>query len=250
MRFTPFITTLVCLHACGCSYFDTTTVSRPSDGLTVVLPGIEGASFINSNIANGLVEGRVPGSVEVFDWTSGNALRSYEHLTDGHRVFDQALRLADRIEASQRLDPNRPVSIVAHSGGAGVALTALEQLPAHRPISSVVLIAPAVSSSYPIQTAAEKTTSGIWSFYSPMDLQLTVGTSLAGTIDGDYAPAAGGRGFDTRSDRLVQIPFEADMVWQGHLGGHLGATNPAFVRERIAPIIRQAHHEARARIYR
>ena len=232
---------LLSMQACGCSYFRTTTVSRPRDGLTLVLPGIEGESFINSNIAQGLVDGGVSGNVEVFDWTTGTALRSIEHLHDGHRVFGEAIRLADRIEESQAQDPGRPISIVAHSGGAGIALTALEQLSPERPISSVVLIAPAVSSAYPIQDITDKTTSGIWSFYSPLDLQLTLGTSIAGTIDGDYAPAAGGKGFDSQPHGLTQVPYDPRMVIHGNLGGHLGATNRRFVREQVAPIVRQAH---------
>ncbi|MDP7014569.1 MAG: alpha/beta hydrolase [Pirellulaceae bacterium] len=226
----------------GCSYFRTTTISRPEDGLTIVLPGIEGASFVNSNIAQGLVDGQVPGQVEVFDWTSGNALRSLEHLSDARRVSEQATRLADHIEESHEVFPDRPISVVAHSGGAGVALAALEKLPEHREISALVLLAPAVSPNYPIQRATSKTTSGVWSFYSPLDAQLTVGTSLFGTIDGEYGPAAGSSGFNTKPEGLTEVPFEPGMMRTGNLGGHLGGTHFEFVREHVAPIIRRSHY--------
>lgn len=188
-----FTISIACLLASGCASFRTTTVSHSCDGLKLVLPGIEGTSFINSNIANGLVESLVPGQIEVFDWTSGNALRSFEHLINENRIFDQSLRLVERIQRSQRNFPNRPISLVAHSGDAGVIMNALENLPDNQPITSVVLLAPAVSADYPVQNIVPKVTSGVWLFYSPFDVQLTVGTTVTGTIDGDHAPAAGCR---------------------------------------------------------
>lgn len=215
-----------------------------------MLPGIGGDSFVSSNIANGLVDGQVPGQIEVFDWTSGNALRSFEHLLDQDRIFDQSLRLSERIQRSQRDFPNRPISLVAHSGGAGVVMTALENLPDNQPVASVVLLAPAVSADYPVQNIIHKVTAGLWLFYSPLDVQLTVGTTVTGTIDGDHAPAAGGRGFNTQVPGLVQVPFRPSMAVDRNLGGHLGTTNSKFVGRQVAPIIRNAHIAACPEFFR
>ena len=228
---------------CGCSYFRPTTTTRPQDGLTLVLPGVEGASIFNSNIARGLVAGDVPGHIEVFEWTSGQSLRSLEHISDECRHNRQANRLARLIQKSQREDPTRPISLVSHSGGAGIALKALELLPCDHPVTSVVLIAPAVSRDYPIQKLAGKSEAGIWSFNSPLDLRLTLGTMLTGTMDGQHANSAGSFGFLNNARGLAQISYKPSMVLQGHFGGHLTPSNSSFVSHWIAPLVRQAHCE-------
>ena len=43
---------------------------RQASGLVLVLPGIEGRSTLNLDIAQGLVDGGVPLAVEVHDWTT------------------------------------------------------------------------------------------------------------------------------------------------------------------------------------
>ena len=45
------------------------TPERLQHGLVLVLPGIEGESCINHNIAHGLADGGVSSAIEIFDWT-------------------------------------------------------------------------------------------------------------------------------------------------------------------------------------
>jgi pimeloyl-ACP methyl ester carboxylesterase len=239
MRLYLLILIIASLPAYGCSTFRPTTVASDSAGLTLVLPGIGGDSFISSNTAEGLVDGQVTGRIEVFDWTSGNALRSLEHLRDRERVREQSQRLLERLTESHREDAARPISLVAHSGGAGVVLQALEQLPPEHSVACVVLLAPAVSADYPIDQAARKPHGGVWSFYSPLDIQLMAGTPLAGTIDGEHVIAAGGKGFTRAAAGLTQIPYEPSMLASGNFGGHLGPTGRSFVRDHVAPLIRR-----------
>ena len=207
----------------------------------MVLPGVEGASIFNSNIARGLVNGDVPGHIEVFEWTTGKSLRSLEHISDECRHNRQANRLAMRIQNARRHNPARPISLVSHSGGAGIVLKALDLLPCDQPVTSVVLIAPAVSRDYPVQNLAGKSEAGIWSFNSPLDLRLTLGTMLTGTMDGRHANSAGSLGFRNEARGLAQISYKPSMILQGHFGGHLTPSNSSFVSHWVAPLVRRAH---------
>src|SRR5688500_12286694 len=47
------------------------TRRRRSQGLAIVLPGIEGLSPLNWSVARGLAEGGWPGAVVIHDWTTG-----------------------------------------------------------------------------------------------------------------------------------------------------------------------------------
>jgi len=238
---------LCLLPTTGCSYLRQANNPPTHAGLTLVLPGIEGASFVNSNIVKGLVDGDVNGEIEVWDWTSGNALRSLEHLRDRERLVQQTTRLRERLLLELQSESDRPISLVAHSGGAGVALEAVRSLPAGHSLATVVLLAPAVRRDYPLNALQERTRYGVWSFRSPADLQLTLGTTLAGTIDGDHGSAAGAFGFLERPSELKEVPFRAGMILDGHWGGHLGPTQVRFIRRHVAPIIRLAQmHQARA----
>ncbi len=242
---TPNLITALCallgLFAAGCHHTVPLNQFDSTNGLTFVLPGIEGESFVNRNITDGLRRGGVGGEIRVFDWTSGNPIRSLEHLTDKQRVLEQACIFAGSIESVQRQTPGIPISIVAHSGGAGVALGALELLPPHPQIASVVLIAPAISRTYLVENVAPKTRLGIWSFNSPLDVQLTAGTSLLGSVDRRYGPAAGSYGFKSNAPKLFQFGYDPRMLSDFHHGGHLGATNPLFVKKWIAPIVDRSH---------
>ena len=241
MRVGLLLLAVALLQLCGCHHLCSKTTFEPCRGLTIVLPGIEGESFINKNISRGLRNGQVPGEIEIVDWTTGNPFRSLEHLRDKQRVSDQAFRLARQINQFRSVAPATPVSIVAHSGGCGVALESLRLIPHDQQLASVVLIAPAVSRGYAIESVAEKPKFGIWSFNSPFDVQLTAGTKLFGTVDRCHEASAGSYGFYSQSPRLHQFPYRLEMLRDGHHGGHLGGTNPVFVENWIAPIVRRAH---------
>ena len=92
----------------------------------------------------------------------------------------------------------------------------------------------------------EATKGEIVSFYSPYDLViLGWGTSRFGSIDRVYGPSAGLRRFKVPANlspedealyaRLVQVPWHAAMILEGHAGGHVGTSLPAFIRTEVAP---------------
>lgn len=236
-----------------------TAPERYAQGVVFVLPGIEGRSVWNRNIALGLEEGGVNGAIEIYDWTVGVPGSLLYNLVDLDRNRWVARRLADRIIAQREKHPHAPIHIVGHSGGGGVALLALEELPSKPIVDSAFLLAAAVSTEFNLCKALRRTKHGIVSYYSKRDAGLlVVGTTLFGSIDRYPGPSAGAVGFrvpdylvpeDRRlyADKVRQVEWDRRLRNSGARGDHFSWTSPRFVREQIAPtILRQtAEYDAR-----
>ena len=235
----------------GCAYFtQRTTPQRLEQGLTVVLPGIEGKSVFNSNIAQGLIYGGVESAVEVHDWTTGNFILLLVHLRHKKRNREEASKLAQKIVDYQDRFPGKPVFLIGHSGGGGMALLTLEALPPDRKVTGVILLAVAVSRTFDLTEALSKTERGIWNFYSPGDfIFLIASTTLFGTCDGKHGPAAGAFGFkkpaglddagrDLYHSKLHEVPYNLRMIASGNWGGHFGPSWIRFSKNYLAPILR------------
>ncbi len=251
------------------------TDARRADGLVIVLPGIEGRSTLNADIALGLADGGVDCAVEVHDWTTGRFFNSFYHLRSTTWHAQQAQRLADRIAAYQDAFPGRPVVLVGHSGGAALSLLTLPLLK-DRQVSGAVLLAAATSPGHDTIAARRHTRHGIWSFHSPFDwLQLGLGTFAVGTFDGRHTVSSGMVGFrearghagtrggpridagqaagvsaDAPSEcaatsepqiaPLRQVRYRFKMLSSWNLGGHHGWANHLFAAEWLAPVVLEA----------
>lgn len=223
-------------------------------GVVFILPGIEGRSAWNRNIARGLEEGGVTSAIEIYDWTSGVPGNYVGNLTDIERNLREARLLAQRIVEYRREHPGGPVHLIGHSGGGGLAVLALEALPPGRQIDMAILLAPALSPAHNLATALRRTRLGLINLYSHRDVTLLkVGTSLFGPIDRDYGAAAGAVGFETPENlseadrelyakRLRQTPWGPGLKKFGADGSHLGWASRRFAREYLAPLI--AENEA------
>lgn len=217
-------------------------------GLVLVLPGIEGESLLNRGIAHGLDEAGVSYAIEIFDWTRGRIL-FMDNLMDLPRNRCQAVRLAQRIRQYQQDHPGKPVHLVGHSAGTGLAAMALEQLDDHDSITSAVFLASALSPGYDLVPALRRSRHGIHHFHSRYDgFYLIWGTSTFGTIDRRRCRAAGADGFqipkglspadaDIWQTGLRQVPWQWSMIKVGHPGGHLGWAGRRFVRDYLSGII-------------
>jgi len=232
----------------GCSVADLGTTERESRGLVLVLPGIEGRSTWNYNLARGLADGGVKAGIEIFDWGTNIPGGMLINLTDLDRNQKMAEALRDHIVEYKRAHPGRPVHVIGHSGGGGIAVLTAEKLPDDVRLSSVILLAAALSPDYDLRSALRHTQYGIFNYYSTMDrMLLDVGTRVAGTIDRSHTSAAGSVGFYRPAavengdralyDKLHQIAWHSEMGWCGHMGDHFGWTNPAFVRRYLAQLI-------------
>ncbi len=221
------------------------SVCRKEHGLIIVLPGIEGSSTVNESIVQGLIAGKLSHSIHVMDWRRFRPWNPLHLAMQSHNRL-QAERIAEHIRTYRTQFPDGAVHLIGHSAGAGMALFVLERLNDLK-ISSAILMAAAISRDYPIQGLLERTTLGIWNFYSPLDLPAVgLGTMLFGTMDRRHAISAGALGFRQQAGEqaqeisgpvLHQIRFSLNMVKAWNFGGHFGWTNAEFVRQHVSPLL-------------
>lgn len=232
------------------------TPQRYTNGVVYVLPGIEGRSVWNRDIALGLDEGGVRSAIELYDWTTGVPGGFVVNLAYLERNRRQAQRLADKIINYRQRYPGNPVHIVGHSAGAGVAVLTLEALPAGRQIDSAILLAPALSPEYDLTTALRRTRYGVVNFHSEQDIGfLKLGTTVFGSVDREWGSSAGAVGFrapqtlspedkELYDGRLRQVKWSPRLKSVGASGSHLGWASRQFATEYLAPLIIQ-HEVAR-----
>jgi hypothetical protein len=182
-----------------------------------------------------------------FVWTHGWG-RIFSDLQDAPHLMRKADELAELIAKFKTVYPDRPVYLLAKSGGAGVALAAAERL-APQTIERIVLLSAAVSPGYDLRAALRATRTEIVSFYSTLDrFILGWGTGRFGTIDGVYGPGAGMSGFETPAGltpaeqalyaRLVEVHWHPRMLLSGYAGFHSCNSLPLFVAVHVAPWLR------------
>lgn len=243
---------LVCLiPILGCQEMKSFRATVPRDhGLTMVLTGIEGAHPCHECFVGGLKAGGVRTEIDIVDWTIGEPALLLVNLRYEARNRYQAAQIATRIVNYQDQYPRRPVNLIGHSGGAGVALLVLEALPPERQVDCVILLAAAISPEYNLWAVLPKVRREIWNYSSPIgdSLLLIAGTTVFGTIDGRHSPSAGAVGFrvpfftsrtecDFYYRKLVERPYQLQMALHGNLSGHYGSLNYLFAHDELAPIL-------------
>ncbi len=235
-----------------CGQFDEwLSPERAARGYTIILPGVEGTSWYNISVAHGLVKGGHEAAIEIHDWTTGRWPMFVYHLMALERNKAQAQIIADKIVQYQDHYPDRPVTLIGHSGGAAMAVLVLEALPDDRKITQAVLLAAALSPDYDLSTPLARTERGITNFYSAGDvLYLMAGTLALGTLDRQHSVSAGAIGFHTPDNltsdervryelKLHQEGYRPEMLWSLNLGGHMGPTGRKFVAEWVAPRLQE-----------
>ncbi len=236
---------------CGCArMINSSSVDRRDHGCTLVLTGIEGAHPGHACFVAGLKSGGVPSEIEVIDWTTGVPALMLVHLRGAGRNQQQADRIAEKIVRYQDKYPGRPVDIIGHSGGGGIALLTIESLPDNRLVDSIILLAAAVSPDFDLRPVLPKVKRGIWNYTSLVgDAPLLVaGTTAFGTIDGCHMPSAGARGFrlpvdathserDMYASKLFERPYRLQMAFSGNFSDHFGGLNPLFAKNELALLL-------------
>ncbi len=169
------------------------------------------------------------------------------NLTRLDRNRRRAADLARQIVTYQDRYPGRPVHVVAHSGGCGVAVFAVEALPEGRSIDSLVLLAPAISPTYDLCSVLRRTRRGVLNSYSGRDwCVLGLGTRFFGTTDRRFCDAAGLKGFRPPessdaggralyAEKLTQIAWREELVECSHWGGHITSASEDFLARKITP---------------
>jgi pimeloyl-ACP methyl ester carboxylesterase len=192
--------------------------ARMDKGLVVILPGIEGESPANQDIRKGLDEGGIPYALAIYRWgfpIPGLGLLINQTDTAGNRRA--AKELAGGILKYQANHPDRPVFLVGHSAGGGVAvftLEALADLPAAKPVAGAMLLSSSISADYPLDKALKMTRLGIVNGFNPDDtVLLGAGTAMFGNVDGEHGDSAGRTGFQlVYPGRLFQFKVNSGDV--------------------------------------
>jgi len=159
-----------------------------------------------------------------------------------------AKELAQMVETYIAAMPNRPVTLIGHSGGTAVVVWALEDLSEKCKVERAILMAPALAPDYDLSRALRAVRRRLYVMYSYADVGLmAAGTAVFGTMDRQHSVSAGFVGFRVPADlalaekaeylKVRQIPWTINLVKTGHLGGHMGWTSTRFAREFIAPIL-------------
>jgi pimeloyl-ACP methyl ester carboxylesterase len=217
----------------------------PTAGTIIVLGGVGGLDPLQACAPWTLPRAGVPHQIEIFNWTHGKC-RPLRDLQDVRYLLAQADRLVERVRDLQTSQPERPIYLLGHSAGAAIILAAAEKLPPAS-IERIVLLAPAVSPTYDLRPALRVSRRELVSFNSTFDrVCLDWCTSLFGTADRVYGPAAGLDGFrepdglDSEGQRLyheqlVQKPWRLEMLFQCTDGLHNGSCMPIYLAHHIAP---------------
>ncbi|HET6247438.1 MAG TPA: hypothetical protein VFE47_07075 [Tepidisphaeraceae bacterium] len=207
------------------------------------LPGIAGPKWIDEQMVLGLRDAGYAGALDVYDWTGTNpgigALLAYK------RNHEQAQKVADMIVEHIRKQPNQHVILTGHSGGTGIAVWALEKLPADVKVDEVILLASALSPDYDLSRALSHVKGKLYSFCSENDvIVLGTGTKMLGTIDGKKTEAAGQSGFCfppgadlAQYAKLIQKPYDKSYMQYNNLGDHIGCMLRGFSQYVIAPLV-------------
>lgn len=220
----------------------TAGAAEPSGPMVLHLPGIGGHLRVDDLLVEGLGQSNLGATFRIYDWTNGNpgipALGGYE------RNLAESAKVSTTIATMARENPERKLIITAHSGGAGLAVWALERLPEDVKIDTLVMIAPALSPNYDLSKALARVRGRAYSFNSLLDPILGFGTRNLGTIDRVMTASAGNVGFTLPStadqnayEKLTQIPYDQAWMRLGHAGDHVGAMGRPFARFIIAPLL-------------
>ena len=225
------------------------THERLDAGLVLCMDGVGGYDWLPRLLRRGLDQGGVKAALVIYHWSVGPLGLWVTDLVARRRNRRGARELADTILAYQQWKPGRPVTVIGHSGGGGMAAWGLEALPQGCQVERGILLAPALWPRYNLAPAARAVRHGLYVTHSPLDFGLLgLGTLVFGTMDGRHSPSAGLTGFRfprdlSSEDRAVyaakvrQIAWRPEMIRDGHLGDHTGCTNSRFSRRVLAPIV-------------
>ena len=214
-------------------------------GTLFLVSGVNDTGLISAGWSRGLRSAGLRYGIETFAWQQ-RRWWSYLTYADLWRVGyhrRKATELAERIRAARA---DGPVHVLAHSAGTAIAAYALAQLGPTESVRSAVFVASGLSSRFDLRPSLDRCEAGILSVECATDVfTLGLGTSLLGTCDRRWRPAAGLVGFRVPADRPAYAKLHT-LRWSfrhcrtGWIGGHLFSAVPGFARTVLANWVRRA----------
>jgi pimeloyl-ACP methyl ester carboxylesterase len=222
--------------------------ARLEKGMVLSLDGVGGYNWLNRMLRWGLRDGGVKSAIVIYHWSVGPLGLWVSDLMLRRRNRAAAAILAEYIAEYRRRMPGRPVTLIGHSAGGGIAAWVLEALPDGCQVDRAFLLSPALSPRYNLARALRAVRDRLYVAYSWTDISLmAIGTTLFGTIDGRHTPCAGLIGFrlpeglspeDREAYRKVrQIGWRLRMIRDGNWGDHTGFTTHRYACRVLAPAV-------------
>jgi hypothetical protein len=207
------------------------------------LPGIGGERNIDQYMTRGFKEGGFNGDLQIYDWTENDI--GIDALLASERNHKEAKLIARILTDRYDKDPASPIYVSCHSGGGGLAIWALEDLPDRVKITSLLMLSPALSPQYDLSKALGHVSGKVYVFSSLEDsLVLGTGCRMMGTIDGVKTDASGRVGFVMppvgdvgQYAKLCSLPYNPEWIRLGDQGNHIGAMDHRFARIVLAPLV-------------
>ena len=230
----------------GCLPSALMSEERLDKGLVIILPGIDGPGLNSAGVTDGLTKGGVEMGIMTHAWgwpIPGIGMILNQTDVIGNRAAGQ--RVAQMIVDYKKGHPDRPVYVIGHSGGGGVAVFAAESMPAGQNVDGLILLSASISAGYDLSKALANCRGGILNYYSYNDEILPFTASISQTVDGVRGTSAGASGFRRSQPGLHQMGWNARMQSYGNGGGHMQSCNSAFVAHFIAPWINRGYWPSR-----
>jgi pimeloyl-ACP methyl ester carboxylesterase len=246
-RWHLFVVVLSCSLGCATARHDVLAPIPALAGQDVILSadGAGNSAGLTTALRQAVADRCLPVHVEKCEWSYGPGRFLADQMSFCH-AREAGARLAQRACAYRQACPDSKISLIAHSAGCLVALAAAEQLPPDC-LDKIVLLAPAVSSTYDLRPALRSAHRGIDVFTSERDvLILGAGVGVVGTTDRRWEAAAGRVGFQPVGDpaedaalygRLRQHPWEPSVAWTGNVGGHFDTYETRFFEAYVVPVL-------------
>ncbi len=214
---------------------------------TYFLDGAGNLGFGKETVPLGLEDGGYHGQIEHFIWTTylGPVL---DQMYYSHNRR-QGRRLADKIASYLDKHPGGRVNIIGLSAGTGVAVFALESLPAKYQVENAIMLSSSLSADYDLSRALRRVRGGMYFFWSPNDpilrgLVPVVGTvdrentyQVAGAVGAKLPPGAGGESRQLYVSRVRNIRWYNKELGSALTLQHAGTTDRRFICEMVAPIL-------------
>ena len=203
-------------------------------GRVLVLPGVFNTRFHLARFARSIEQRGF--DVEVRLW--GAPLRPLRNLAAHERNVRTAVQISGGL-ARWRIDHEQDsLYVVGYSGGGGLAVLAVSALPAKVTVDRLILVAPAISPKYPVETdVLPHVREFVVNYASAKDLQVGWGTQRFGTIDRERTKSAGAIGFDLAHSKLVQWHWSNASIGHGHYGNHLSYLGHRWQTAALLPAL-------------
>lgn len=203
-------------------------------GRILMLPGISNTSAELAGLSSLLNDAYPDQVVDVRPW--GPVMFLFSNLSDYEQNLRKAKALAEELAAYRLAHPGRSLDVLGYSGGGAMACFVVASLPEGVQVDRLVLVAPAISRQYPLETSVlPKVKDFAVVFTSAYDPLVGAGTRVFGTMDRRNSASAGSSGFPIEDEKLVQVHWDPKMLVDGHFGGHLDYLSPAWQRKYLLP---------------